>query len=50
MGKPLAYNATIVGRTDLTDTLATFLIQPDRPPRTRPPGPGRRLDRNSWLL
>jgi len=36
MGKPLAYNATIVGRTDLTDTLSTFLIQPDTPPRTRP--------------
>ena len=36
MGKPLAYNATVVGRTDLTDTLSTFLIQPDTPPRTRP--------------
>ena len=36
MSKPLAYNATIVGRTDLTDTLSTFLIQPDTPPRTRP--------------
>ena len=36
VGKPLAYNATIVGRTDLTDTLSTFLIQPDAPPRTRP--------------
>jgi len=36
MGKPLAYNATVVGRTDLTDTLATFLIQPDTPPPTRP--------------
>ena len=36
MGKPLAYNATVVGRTDLTDTLATFLIQPDTPPLTRP--------------
>jgi len=36
MGNALAYNATIVGRTDLTDTLSTFLIQPDMPPRTRP--------------
>jgi ferredoxin/flavodoxin---NADP+ reductase len=36
MSKPLAYNATIVGRTDLTDTLSTFLIQPDTPPRTHP--------------
>jgi ferredoxin/flavodoxin---NADP+ reductase len=36
MSKPLAYNATIVGRTDLTDTLSTFLIEPDTPPRTHP--------------
>jgi ferredoxin--NADP+ reductase len=36
MGQPLTYNATIVGRTDLTDTLSTFLIQPDTPPPTRP--------------
>lgn len=34
--KPLEYNATIVGRNDLTSTLATFLIQPDQPPRKRP--------------
>ena len=36
MDKPLTYNATIVARTDLTDTLSIFLIQPDTPPRTRP--------------
>jgi ferredoxin--NADP+ reductase len=36
MAKPLAYNATIVGRTDLTDTLSTFLIEPDTPAQTRP--------------
>ena len=36
MGRPLEYNATVVGRTDLTDTLATFLIQPDQAPRRRP--------------
>lgn len=35
MVRPLQYNATVVGRTDLTDTLATFLIQPDQP-RQRP--------------
>jgi len=33
MGAPLAYNATVVGRTDLTDSLATFLIEPDAVPR-----------------
>jgi ferredoxin--NADP+ reductase len=33
MGAPLAYNATVVGRNDLTDSLATFLIEPDVPPR-----------------
>lgn len=33
MGRLLAYNATVVGRTDLTDSLATFLIQPDARPR-----------------
>jgi len=32
----MEYNATVVGRVDLTDTLATFLIQPDQPPQKRP--------------
>jgi len=36
MARPIAYNATLVGRTDLTDALATFRIQPDQPPRRRP--------------
>src|SRR5688572_25133703 len=36
MGRSLEYNATIVGRTDLTDTLSTFLIQLDQPPRKHP--------------
>jgi ferredoxin--NADP+ reductase len=36
MGPSLAYNATIVGRTNLTDTLSTFLIQLDQPPRNHP--------------
>jgi ferredoxin--NADP+ reductase len=36
MGRPIKYNATVVGRTDLTDALATFLIQHDQPPRQRP--------------
>jgi ferredoxin--NADP+ reductase len=36
MGRPIVYNATLVGRTDLTDALATFRIQPDQPPRRRP--------------
>ena len=36
MGRAIAYNATLVGRTDLTDALATFLIQPDQLPRARP--------------
>ena len=35
MGRPIAYNATLVGRTDVTEALATFLIEPDLP-RTRP--------------
>jgi hypothetical protein len=35
-GQPIAYNATVVRRTDLADALATFLIQPDQPPRRRP--------------
>lgn len=34
MNKPLEYNATVVGLRHLTDSLATFLIQPDQPPRT----------------
>jgi ferredoxin--NADP+ reductase len=36
MGRPIAYNATVVARTDLTDALATFLILPDQVPRKRP--------------
>jgi ferredoxin--NADP+ reductase len=36
MGRPIAYNATLVRRTDLTESLATFLVQPDQPPRKRP--------------
>ncbi|HEY1304314.1 MAG TPA: hypothetical protein VGF24_12225 [Vicinamibacterales bacterium] len=36
MSGPLKYNATVIGRADLTDTLATFLIEPDQPPRKRP--------------
>lgn len=36
MGRTIAYNATLVGRTDLTDALATFLIRPDQFPRKRP--------------
>jgi ferredoxin--NADP+ reductase len=36
MGRPIVYNATLVGRTDLTDALATFRILPDQPPRRRP--------------
>jgi ferredoxin--NADP+ reductase len=36
MGRPIKYNATVVGRTDLTDALATFFIQHDQPPRQRP--------------
>jgi len=36
MVRPMEYNATVVGRVDLTDTLATFLIQPDQPPQKRP--------------
>jgi ferredoxin--NADP+ reductase len=36
MGRPIAYNATVVGRTDLADALATFLVEPDHPPRQRP--------------
>jgi len=36
MNGMVEYNATVVGRADLTDTLATFLIQRDEPPRKRP--------------
>ena len=36
MHRMVEYNATVVGRADLTDTLATFLIQRDEPPRRRP--------------
>ena len=36
MGPSLAYNARIVGRTNLTDTLSTFLIQLDQPPQNHP--------------
>ena len=36
MVRPMEYNATVVGRADLTDTLATFLILPDQPPQKRP--------------
>ncbi|HKE86652.1 MAG TPA: hypothetical protein VKB50_23010 [Vicinamibacterales bacterium] len=36
MSGPLKYNATVIGRDDLTDTLATFLIEPDQPPGNRP--------------
>jgi ferredoxin--NADP+ reductase len=36
MGRPIAYNATVVKRTDLSDALATFLIRPDQLPRKRP--------------
>jgi ferredoxin/flavodoxin---NADP+ reductase len=36
MGRPIAYNATLVERTDLTDAVATFRIQPDQLPRRRP--------------
>jgi ferredoxin--NADP+ reductase len=36
MNRPIEYNATMVGRADLTDALATFLIQPDQPPRKHP--------------
>jgi ferredoxin--NADP+ reductase len=36
VGKPLTYNGTLVGRTDVTDALAMFLIQPDQVPRRRP--------------
>ena len=32
MSKSIDYNATVVGIDHLTDSLATFLIQPDRPP------------------
>ena len=35
MANPLAYNATIVGRDDLTDALAIFRIAPDTPPSPR---------------
>ena len=36
MPSPLTYNATVIGRTDVTDALATFSIQPDQVPRRRP--------------
>ena len=36
MNRPIEYNATVVSRADLTDALATFLIQPDQPPRKHP--------------
>jgi ferredoxin-NADP reductase len=36
MGKPLTYNATVVKRTDVSEALATFLIQPDEVPRAHP--------------
>ena len=36
MNGPLEYNATVVRFDHLTDSLATFLIQPDRLPRKRP--------------
>lgn len=36
MAKPLEYNATLVERTDLTDALAIFRLQPDTPPPKRP--------------
>jgi ferredoxin--NADP+ reductase len=36
MVRPMEYNATVAERVDLTDTLATFLIQPDQPPQKRP--------------
>ena len=36
MARPIAYNATVVRRIDLADTLATFLIRLDQPPRKRP--------------
>ena len=36
MNRPVEYNATIVRRVDLTDALATFLIQPDRAPSDHP--------------
>jgi ferredoxin/flavodoxin---NADP+ reductase len=36
MKTPIDYNATVVGIDHLTDSLATFLIQPDRAPSTHP--------------
>jgi ferredoxin-NADP reductase len=36
MAKALEYNATIVKRVDLTEALAIFWIEPDRPPQKRP--------------
>jgi ferredoxin--NADP+ reductase len=36
MTRPLEYNATLVQRTDLTDALSIFLIQPDRRPSRLP--------------
>lgn len=36
MTRPIVHNATVVGIDRLTDSLATFLIQPDRPPAKHP--------------
>ena len=36
MAKPLAYNATMVERVDVTNTLAVFRIRPDKLPRQGP--------------
>ena len=37
MSKPVSYNAGLVGRTDLSDTLAIFRVRPDDvPPAERP--------------
>jgi ferredoxin/flavodoxin---NADP+ reductase len=36
MKGPIQYNATVSRRVDLTDALATFLIQPDERPRKHP--------------
>jgi ferredoxin--NADP+ reductase len=36
VAKPVVYNATIVCRNDLTDTLAIFQIAADQPPRMHP--------------
>ena len=36
MAKPLAYNATLVERVDVTDALTLFRVQPDQMPDKRP--------------